>query len=120
VITDDQVLDVYKKPLGLEEKKAAPIKNIQAVEFSRKGIIGLLLNYGTVSIRVGDTLLTFDDVFNPAEVQRELFKRIADRDYKEKQASIASEQQRVLDLIEIYHQVVEEQRSRKPFAVGGS
>jgi len=120
VITDDQVMDVYKKPLGLEDKKVAPLKNIQSVEFSRRGIIGLLFNFGTVSILVGETLLTFDNVFNPAEVQRELFKRIADRDYREKQATISGEQQRIMDMIEIYHNIAEEQRMKRPFAGGGS
>ena len=48
LITPDQVVDVNKKPLGHEERQAAPLKNILGIEYKRLGIIGLLLNFGTV------------------------------------------------------------------------
>jgi hypothetical protein len=91
MVTFDQIVDVYKKPLGREEKKVAPIKNILSVEFSRIGLIGLFLNFGTVTVQVGDSDFTFDYVYNPSEVQQELFKRIAERDYKEKQGALEAE-----------------------------
>ena len=31
ILTDDQLIDVYKKPLGNEDRRSAPIKNIQTV-----------------------------------------------------------------------------------------
>jgi hypothetical protein len=111
VISDEQILDVYQKPFGNEERKAAPLKNIQSVSFRRKGLIGLIFNYGTVYIRVGESDLTFDDVFNPAEIQRELFKRLADRDYKEKQKAVAGEQQRLAEWLQIYDRVVRNSRN---------
>lgn len=52
LITFDQVVDVNKKPLGHEQRQAAPLKNILGIEYKRLGIIGLFLNYGTVYIRV--------------------------------------------------------------------
>ncbi len=104
-ISPDQVLDVYKKPLGKESRQVAPLKNIQKIDFQRKGFIGQLFNFGTVYIRVGETSLTFDDVFNPSEVQSELFKRMAEREYREKQAAIADEKQRLADWIEVYHKM---------------
>lgn len=107
-VTPDQVVDVYKKPLGREERQAAPLKNIQSIEFKRKGILGLLLNFGTVFIRVGDAELTFDNVFNPAEIQRDLFHRIAERDYREKQEALAEEKTRLGDWIEAYHHIQQE------------
>jgi len=104
-ISSDQVLDVYKKPLGKESRQVAPLKNIQKIDFQRKGIIGQLFNFGTVFIRVGDTSLTFDDVFNPSEIQSELFRRMAEREYKEKQAALAGEKQRMADWIEVYNKI---------------
>ncbi len=106
VVNDDQILDVYKKPLGSEEKRAAPIKSIQSVEFERLGIIGLVLNYGTVYIRIGDTKYHFDTVYNPAEVQNELFKRIAKKNYTEKQRENELARNRILDAVEAYHRVI--------------
>ena len=105
VISQDQVLDVYRKPLGREERRAAPLRNIQSVEFERLGLLGLLLNFGTVYIRVGDTELTFDYVFNPSQVQQELFNRIAEREFREREEEIASEHQRLSEWFEIYDRV---------------
>jgi len=103
MVTDEQVLDVYRKPLAREERRVAPLASIQSIEFSRLGLIGLLLNFGTVFIRVGDTQLTFDEVFNPSEVQRELFNRIATREYRERLAEQKREQDRMSQWLSTYH-----------------
>lgn len=108
VITPDQIVDVNKKPLGKEERRAAPLKNVLSIEFERLGLVGLILNFGTVYISVGETTLTFDYVFNPAEVQRELFNRLAMLDFTEKQDAKVSAEKHVADWIVAYHRVVEE------------
>ena len=106
IIGPDQIADVNKKPLGREERKVAPIRNILSIEYIRLGILGLLLNFGTVYIRVGDQQLTFDNVFNPAEVQRELFHRLAAKTYSDKQAQAENERQRMIDYLGIYDKIV--------------
>ncbi len=111
IIGPEQIADVNKKPLGHEERKVAPLRNILSIEYKRLGIIGLLLNFGTVYIRVGDQQLTFDDVFNPAEVQRELFHRLAAKTYSDRQAQAENERQRMADYIAIYDRL---QRSNPP------
>ncbi len=108
LITQDQVIDVYKKPLGAEERQAAPLKNILGVEYKRLGIIGLVLNFGTVYIRVGDRQLTFDEVFNPSEVQREIFHRLTAKNYADKQAQAEVDQRRMADWIATYDQWLRE------------
>lgn len=113
MVTDEQVLDVYKKPLGREERRAAPLRNIQSITFERLGVIGLLLNFGVVYIKVGDTTLTFDFVSNPAEVQRDLFNRIAQRDHREKQAEWSAQQQSMAEWLQTYHRVIEESGSEQ-------
>jgi hypothetical protein len=105
LINNEQVVDINKKPLGNEEKKVAPIKNILSVEYKRLGVIGLILNFGTVYIRVGESTLTFDDVFNPSEVQRDLFHRISQRNLKERQMQGEAERQRMADWISTYHRI---------------
>ncbi len=106
IIGPEQIADVNKKPLGREERKVAPIRNILSIEYKRLGILGLVLNFGTVYIRVGDQQLTFDDVFNPAEVQRELFHRLAAKTYSDKQAQAENERQRMADYIAIYDKIL--------------
>ncbi|NMB87777.1 MAG: cyclic nucleotide-binding domain-containing protein, partial [Chloroflexi bacterium] len=108
VVSDEQVIDVYKKPLGREERRAAPLKNIQTVEFERNGLIGLIFNFGTVFIRVGDTDLTFDYVYNPSEIQQDIFRRIARREQNEREAVAREERKRLSDWLDIYHHVVQD------------
>lgn len=107
VVSDEQIIDIYKKPLGQEEKRMAPLKSIQSVEFERLGLIGLVMNYGTVYIRIGDTRFTFDRVYNPSEVQRDLFRRIAAQANREQRDQAEAERQRILDLLEAYHTVTQ-------------
>jgi uncharacterized membrane protein YdbT with pleckstrin-like domain len=107
IITDDQLIDVYKRPLGQEQKRSAPIKNIQTVEFERLGLISLILNFGTVFIRVGDTTFTFDYVFNPSDAQQDIFDRYQKFNQKQKQREKDSLRNEVAEWIEIYHEVVQ-------------
>lgn len=106
-ITGEQVVDLYKRPLGLEHKRAAPIRNIQSIEYKRHGPIGLLLNFGTVYIRIGDTVFTFNHVFNPSEVQRELFQRFMQYGLGEKQRDQERQEMSIADWIHTYHQMIE-------------
>ena len=111
IVSDDNLVDVNKRPLGREEKRAAPVKNVQSIEYARLGLLGLILNFGTVTIRVGETELTFDYVFNPSEVQQEVFKRLAKRDYSRRQAEIQDDQARLADWIEAYHHIMHQEKS---------
>ncbi len=110
IVSDENLIDVNKRPLGREEKRAAPVRNVQSIEYARLGVLGLILNYGTVTIRVGEAELTFDYVFNPSEVQQEVFKRLAKRDYSRRQAEIQDDQARLADWIEAYHHIMQQER----------
>ena len=116
VITPDQLVDVNRKPFGREERRAAPLKNVLSIEFQRLGVIGLLLNFGTVYIRVGETTLTFDFVFNPAEVQRELFSRLAAYQYRQRLEEKRAADKNIADWIESYHRMLETEKKSKDAA----
>jgi hypothetical protein len=111
IITPEQLIDIYRKPFGDEQKQAALLKNIQTIEYKRNGPLGYLLNFGTVYIRVGDTDFHFENVYDPSEVQRELFERFMVFKEKEQQANIQAERQRLGDWIETYHKVVGEEQN---------
>ena len=68
------------------------------------GLIGLILNFGTVTILIGTEKLTFDQVYNPSEVQREIFNRFME---VTRHAQMA-EQQRMADWIEAYRAITGE------------
>lgn len=105
IITRMEVVDVYKKPLGREERSSAPLESIQTIHHERKNLIALIFNYGTVFIRVGDESLSFNDVPNPANVQREVFERFWERKQAKEKRAADEEQERMVEWIEAYHDV---------------
>jgi uncharacterized membrane protein YdbT with pleckstrin-like domain len=111
LITKDQLVDINRKPLGLEDRRSAPIKNIQSVEYKRIGIWGILLNFGTVFIRIGDTEFTFDFVHNPSQVQKEIFDRYNVLTNLEKKNQVDNERRRMAAWMEAYHHIMMEKES---------
>ncbi len=65
--------------LGKVRRRSAPLENVLSIEYERKGLWGYLFNFGTVYISVGSTKLTFDFVYNPSEVQQDIFYRMGER-----------------------------------------
>jgi len=103
IITPELIIDVFKKPLGVEEKKSAPLRNILSIDYERRNLLALILNFGTVYIRVGDSTFTFDNVVNPAEVQRELFQSFMGLKQREEARQDQERQDQMADWIERYH-----------------
>jgi hypothetical protein len=110
LVTKDQVVDIYRKPLGQEVRKSAPLENILSVQYERRGITGLIFNYGTVYISVGDIQLDFNDVFNPPLVQQEISNRMSQRLAKKNEEDTADERKRMTDWLNAYHEVEKELR----------
>jgi uncharacterized membrane protein YdbT with pleckstrin-like domain len=107
-LTPDQVVDIYRKPLGREDKRSAPLENILSIEYSRRDILALILNFGTVVIKVGTARLDFKDVYAPSQVQQEIFKRMQERIERKKQQEADAERERVSEWLVAYHHMQEE------------
>lgn len=112
IITRDMLVDVYRKPLGVEQKRSSPIKNILSIDFERIGLPGLIFNFGTVYIRVGDSTLTFDNVPSPSDVQRELFQRLMDYKKQEEDRAEKSINDQLVDWIEHYHHILQQNQTQ--------
>jgi hypothetical protein len=114
-ITPSQIVDVYKKPLAREERKVAPLENILGTEVDRKGIFGILLNYGDVIANVGIEQFTFHGVYDPLSVQQDIVHAqeafIQHTQERERQ----QRQDEMIELINIYH---DEYASRKKHGSG--
>jgi hypothetical protein len=104
-ISQDQIIDIYRKPFGEEDRKTASLMNIQSIRFERKGILGLLLDFGTVYIRVGDDEFTFDQVPNPADIQNKLFGALEMALVRKKKSELTEQQQRLAGWMDTYHQI---------------
>jgi hypothetical protein len=73
-ISPTHIVDIYKRPLGRELRKVAPLENILGTEVDRKGILGLLLNYGNVHAEVGTETFDFEGVFDPVGAQQDIVR----------------------------------------------
>ena len=71
-LTPEQIFQIYRKPLGTELKSSANIENILTINHERENLTGILLNFGTVTVSVGDTEIIFEGVFNPDQVHQDI------------------------------------------------
>jgi hypothetical protein len=116
IITSDQLIDINRKPLGREDRRTAPLENIQSIRYQRLGIPGLLFNFGTVYVKVGNEDFTFDNVYHPLEIQQTLFAYLERADLIEKRATLAEQQRQMLDWMDTYQQFARDHSEDDPQA----
>ena len=109
-VTPDQVIDIDKKPLGTEERRAASLESILSIESKRVGLLGNIFNYGTVYIVVGGSKLEFQDVFDPNMVQSDIDRRRMGRIASKAAAQAALDRERMAEWIATYHRGSEDFR----------
>lgn len=107
-VTADQIIDIDRKPFGSEKKKTAPLENILSIGYERLGILGLLFNYGTVNIKIGNTTFDFKYVFNPSRVQQDIFRRKLAKEALQKKSERDAERERLSSWIATYHRYSEQ------------
>lgn len=102
-LTPEFILDIERKPLGFEQKRSASIENILSIEHQRENISGILLNYGTVTIYVGETEFTFRGVFNPNQVHQDISNYQESLIRKKKQAEAERDRKNMINWLMTYH-----------------
>jgi hypothetical protein len=112
-LTRREVIDFDKKPFLEEKKRTAPLENILSISHDRKGIISLILNYGTVEINAGNENLSFNDVYNPAQVQSE----VSEASFRFKATKKANEErssrEHIEKLVDVYAEFLPEYIEKK-------
>lgn len=105
VLTDDKIIDIEMKPLGLDYKRReGSLERVQSVDFKRLGAISVLLNYGTVTIRTAaaDEGYDFVMVSNPKHVQEVIFQKLAALRQRQETRMAADRQQELLEGLQVY------------------
>ncbi len=102
-ITEDQIFDIARKPLGAESKKSAPLGNINSLKYEKPGLLGLLLNFGTVVAVAPGTEFRFEGVFDPEAVQQDVNRRMEKLKHKKEAGRTAAEREELAKWITIYH-----------------
>jgi hypothetical protein len=103
-ITPDHIVDVRRTPLGREVRKVAPLENILGTEVDRKGILGLLLNFGDVLANVGSAQLIFRGVYDPNGVQQDIVRALEAFLERKRRAQQRQRQDEIVEWLSSYHQ----------------
>jgi hypothetical protein len=102
-VTNEQIIDIDRKPFGTESRNAAQLESILGTNYVRNGILGNIFNFGTVYITVGGSKLAFEDVMDPATVQSDIDRRRMARSAKQSEAKVAGERDRMAEWLATYH-----------------
>ena len=113
-VTATRIIDVERLPLYLrEQRREASLGVIQNVSSEIPGVLGNLLNYGSVTIETaGAGAFTFDNVKDPRGVQTEIFRRVEAFQAQRRQEEADRHQSELLDWFSVYDQI----RSSHPTA----
>ena len=103
-LTSNQVIDLDRKPFGRESRRSAPLENILSIEYERRGIIPMIFNFGTVYITVGNTQLTFNDVYQPSVVQQDIFTRMGQHAQERDERQTMLERERVAQWFKVFQE----------------
>lgn len=107
-VTNEQIIDIDRKPLGTESRNAAQLESILGTHYERHGLLGNIFNFGTVYITVGGSKLAFEDVIDPATVQSDIDRRRLAVKTKKEAAVVASERDRMAEWLATYHRSAQE------------
>ena len=108
VLTDDQIIDMEQRPLGLSTKRrASGLDRVQTVDSNQEGLLPNLLNYGNVIVRTaaGDEGFTFTMVANPKYVQATVFQKLAAFQRRQEQKRTDDRQRDLIEGLDVYHEL---------------
>ena len=117
IATDRLIIAVVKKPLFFaEERRQATLDMIQNVSFRIPNPLATLLNYGDVLIETAGPTgeFTFRGVSHPAEVQREIFRRIEAYNEARLRRERAQRKAELSTWFELYHEMDQQRGSSDP------
>lgn len=107
-LTANQVIDLDRKPFGRESRRSAPLENILSIEYERRGLVPMLFNYGTVYITIGNSQLTFNDVYQPSVVQQDIFTRMGQHAQERDERNTMQERERVAQWFKVFQEEAEQ------------
>ena len=111
-VTPTQIVDITRKPLGTESREVAPLENILGTEVDRKGLAGLLLNYGTVTAMIGTAEFKFQGVFDPVGVQQDIVRAQEAILARKRDGESGQRREEMVELLRLYEKEIAMRRSQ--------
>jgi uncharacterized membrane protein YdbT with pleckstrin-like domain len=116
VVTEEQIIDIERKPLGLDYKRReGSLERVQSVDSRQIGILQALLDYGTVIIRTAaaDEGYDFINVPNPKHVQQVVFQKLDALRARKAAQEATNRQQSVLETLQVYDDLRQKESALK-------
>jgi Cyclic nucleotide-binding domain len=111
-VTPTQIVDITRRPLGTESREVAPLENILGTEVDRKGLAGLLLNYGTVTALIGTAEFKFQGVFDPVGVQQDIVRAQEAILARKRDKESGQRRDEMVELLRLYEKEIASRRSQ--------
>ncbi|MDX1687495.1 MAG: cyclic nucleotide-binding domain-containing protein [Candidatus Promineifilaceae bacterium] len=112
-LTKEYVIDIDRSPFGTgESRKQAELENIQNISSDRPGLLPTIFNYGNVYIETAGATadITFENVVNPNQVQRDIFERQEQLRREERRRESERRRKELALMIDVYQQAQEQGR----------
>ena len=115
-VTATRIIDIERLPFYMrEERREASLGVIQNISLEIPGLLGKLLNYGSVTIETaGAGAFTFDYVKDPRGVQAEIFRRVEAFQQSQRQQEAERHRAELLDWFTVYDQMQRSAPSANP------
>lgn len=108
VLTDDKIIDIEMKPLGLDyRRREGNLERVQSVDFKRLGLLSVILDYGTVIIRTAaaDEGYDFIMIGNPKHVQDIVFQKLDALRQRQEAKKAEDRQREMIESLQVYDDI---------------
>ncbi len=108
VLTDDKIIDIEMKPLGLDyRRREGNLERVQSVDFKRLGLLSVILDYGTVTIRTAaaDEGYDFIRIGKPARVQEIIFQKLDALRERQETKKAEDRQREMIESLQVYDNI---------------
>ena len=112
VLTDEKIIDIEMKPLGLDTKRReGGLERVQNVDAKQRGVLANIFDYGDVviSTAAGDEGYTFIMVAHPKKVQAIVFQKLDGLRRRQEETRTLQRQRELIEGLQVYHQIQTEQ-----------
>ena len=108
VLTDDKIIDIQMKPLGLDYmRREGNLERVQSVDAKRLGLLSVILDYGNVIIRTAaaDEGYDFLMIGNPKHVQQIVFQRLDALRQRQEAKRVEDRQREIIESLQVYDDI---------------
>ncbi len=116
ILTPDRLIDIQRKPLYMrEERREAPLSQVQNVQTEMVGILAHIFNYGRVVIKTAaaDGDLKFYFVPHPREIAQTIQRQLGEYRRRQEEREHLQRQAQLAETLEVYDELLRSRLSSR-------